>query len=128
MPCLMPIRVKTQPITRICLIYLLFVFLFFRTGSLKIQDLMLKFPHLTEKIFQKLDSESLFKSREVERSWQNIIDRRNYPWLRIVNIPTILKARNSYVHHAAETGQIEAFKTAFNEEEDKNLKNEFVKL
>ena len=86
---------------------------------------MLKFPHLPEKIFQKLDSESLFKSREVERSWQNIIDGRNYPWLRIVNIPTILKARNSYVHHAAETGQIEAFKTAFNLEEDKNLKNEF---
>ena len=103
----------------------LFVFLLFRTGSLKIQDLMLKFPHLPEKVFQKLDSESLFKSREVERCWQNIIDGKNYPWLRIVNIPTLLKARNSYAHHAAETGQIEEFKTAFNKEEDKNLKNEF---
>ena len=84
---------------------------------------MLRFPHLPEQIFQKLDDESLSKCREVTRSWQNIIDGRNYPWLRIVNIPTILKERNSYLHLAAKTGQIEAFKTAFNEEEDKNIKN-----
>ena len=90
---------------------------------MKMQVLMLKFPHLPEQIFQKLDSASLFKSREVANSWQNIIDGRNYPWLRIVNIPSILKERNSYLHLAAETGQIEAFKTAFNQEGDKNIKN-----
>ena len=99
---------------------------------------MLRFPHLPEQIFQKLDDESLFKCREVQRSWQNIIDGRNYPWLRIVNIPTKLNGRiscqfdvvkifienaNTYLHLAAKTGQIEAFKTAFNEEEDKNIKN-----
>ena len=49
---------------------------------------MLRFPHLPEQIFQKMDSESLFKSREVARYWQNIIDGKNYPWLRIVNIPS----------------------------------------
>ena len=90
---------------------------------MKMQVLMLKFPHLPEKIFQKLDSASLFKSREVANSWQNIIDGRNYPWLRIVNIPTILKERNSYLHLAAETSQIETFKTALNQEGDKNIKN-----
>ena len=100
---------------------------------------MLRFPHLFEQIFQKLDNENLFKCREVQRSWQNIIDGRNYPWLRIVNIPTKLNGRincqldvvkifideyaNTYLHLAAKTGQIEAFKTAFNEEEDKNIKN-----
>ena len=86
---------------------------------------MLRFPHLPEQIFQKLDNESLFKCREVQRSWQNIIDDRNYPWLRIVNIPTKLNGtiKNTYLHLAAKTGQIEAFKTAFNEEEDKNIKN-----
>jgi ankyrin repeat protein len=84
---------------------------------------MIRYPHLPEQIFQKLDNESLFKCREVERSWQNIIDGRNYPWLRIANIPTKRRIRNTYLHLAAETGQIEAFKTAFNEEEDKNVKN-----
>ena len=83
---------------------------------------MLRFPHLPEQIFQKLDNESLFKCREVQRSWQNIIDGRNYPWLCIVNIPTKLNSY-SYLHLAAKTGQIEAFKTAFDEEEDKNIKN-----
>ena len=75
-------------------------------------------------MFQKLDDESLFKCREVTKSWQDIIDERNYPWLRIVTIPTILNDGNTYLHLAAAKGQIEAFKTAFSEEEDKNIKNE----
>ena len=85
---------------------------------------MLKFPHFSEQILQKLDSESIFRVREVARSWKNIIDGRNYPWLRTVNIPTILKERNSYLHLASATGQIEAFKTAINQEDDVNIKNE----
>ena len=85
---------------------------------------MLSFPHLPEQILQKLDDESLSKSREVSRPWQNLIDGRNYTWLRIVNIPTILQDGNTYFHLAAETGQIEEFKIAFNEEEDKNVEND----
>ena len=92
---------------------------------MKMQDLMLKFPHLPEKIFQKLDSASLFNCREVSNSWQNIIDGRNYPWLCLVNIPTILPMGYTYLHFAAANGQIEAFKTALNEEENKNIENEF---
>ena len=84
---------------------------------------MLRFPHLQEQIFQKLDNESLFKCREVARAWQKVINGRNYPWLRIVNIPTILKKRRTYLHLAAETGQIEAFKKAFSEQDNKNMKN-----
>jgi hypothetical protein len=57
---------------------------------MKMDNLMLKFPHLQEQIFQKLNDESLFKSREVGRSWNYLINERNYPWLRVVNIPTIL--------------------------------------
>ena len=89
---------------------------------MQMQDLMLKFPHLPEQIFQKLDNESLFKSREVSESWKNVIDGRNYPWLRIVNIPRMLK--NTYLRLAAKYGQIEAFKEAFGEEEEKNIKCE----
>ena len=77
---------------------------------------MLRFPHLPEQIFKVLDKENLFKCREVARSWQKIIDGRNYPWLRIVNIPTILQSGNTYLHLAAKTGQIQAFETVFNKE------------
>ena len=92
---------------------------------MKMEDLMLKFPHLSEQIFQKLNNESLFKSREVARSWKYFIDERNYSWLCVVNIPTILKNGNTYLHLSAETGQNDAFKIAFSEEEDKNTKNLF---
>ena len=92
---------------------------------MKVQDLIHKFPHLPEQIFQKLDNESLFKCREVTKSWQNMIDRRNYPWLRIVNIPTLLNRGNTYLHLAAKTGQTEAYKEALVKDEDKNVRNEF---
>jgi ankyrin repeat protein len=85
-------------------------------------NLMLRFPHLFQQTFQKLNNESLLKSREIARSWKYFINERNYPWLCVVNIPKLLQKSNTYLHLAAETGQIDAFKTAFSEEEDKNLK------
>ena len=90
-------------------------------------NLMLKFPHLSEQIFQKLklNYESLLKSREVARLWKYLINERNYLWIHVVNIPTVLKDNNTYLHLAAKTGKIDAFKTALNEEEDKNIKNIF---
>ena len=90
---------------------------------MKMDDLILKCPHLPEQIFQKLDNSSLFKCREVLKSWKNLIDGKNYPWLRVVNIPTILKKKDRYLHLAAETGQIEAFKIASNKEKNINIKN-----
>jgi ankyrin repeat protein len=41
-----------------------------------------------------------------------------------VTIPRLLNDGNTYLHLAVRMGQIEAFKTAFSEEEDKNIKNE----
>ena len=70
---------------------------------------LLRFPHLAQQVLQKLDSEGLAKSREVEQVWQKFIDERDYPWLRIVNIPTVLAKGKTYPHLAAEHGQIEAF-------------------
>ena len=90
---------------------------------MKMDDLMLKCPHLSEQIFQKLDDSSLFKCREILKSWKTLIDGKNYPWLRVVNIPTILKKKDRYLHLAAETGQIEAFKIASNKEKNMNIKN-----
>ena len=87
------------------------------------RDLILKIPYLAEQIFQLLDNESLAKSREVERLWQNFIDERNYPWLRIVNIPTILQDGNTYIHLAAQCGQTDMFEIILDKEENENAKN-----
>ena len=73
------------------------------------EEIILRFPHLAEKIFEKLTNEGLAKSREVERLWQKFIDEKNYLWLRIVNIPTILQEGNSYMHLAARYGQMDMF-------------------
>jgi len=87
------------------------------------RDLLLRFPHLAEKIFQQLDNKDLAKCREVESLWQKFIDERNYPWLRIVNIPTILQDENTYMHLAAQYGQLDMFEMILDEEENKNPKN-----
>ena len=54
------------------------------------EEIFQRFSHLAEQIFQNLKNEGLAKCREGGRFWQNFIDERNYPWIRIVNIPTIL--------------------------------------
>ena len=69
------------------------------------EEIIFRFPHLAKNTFQKLDNESLAKSREVEKCWQNFIDEKKYLWLRIVNIPTILQNGNTYMHLAALFGQ-----------------------
>ena len=99
-------------------------FFYYRTQlSLTMEEIILRFPHLAEKIFQQLDNEDLVKSRQVEKLWQKFIDERNYPWLRIVNIPTILQDGNSYMHLAAQCGQMDMFEIILDEEKDKEPKN-----
>ena len=93
--------------------------------KLNMEDLMLKFPHLSEQNFKKLEDADLAKSREVKRSWKTLIDEKNYSWLRIVNIPTILNKKDTYLHLAARYGQIEAFKIALDEEADINIKDSY---
>ena len=88
-----------------------------------INEIMLRFPHMMEQLLQKLDNEGLAKSREVTKTWQKFIDRKMYPWLRIVNIPTILSNGNTYLHLAAEHGQIDMFKVILDSESDKNVMN-----
>ena len=43
-----------------------------------------KFPHLFEDTFRKLNNKSLFKAREVARSWQYFSNERNYPWGHVI--------------------------------------------
>ena len=86
-------------------------------------DLIPRFSHLMEQILQKLDDEGLAKSREVARSWQNVIDVKNYPWLCIVKIPTLLNEGNTYLHLAAKHSQIDMLKVILDSEADKNFEN-----
>ena len=82
-------------------------------------ELIVRFPHLMIKIIKKMDNKGLVKSRKVTRTWQRFIDKGNYPWLRIVKIPTILK--NTYLYLAADYGQIDMCEMILQTEGDENL-------
>ena len=43
-----------------------------------------RFQHITEQIFEKLDSKSLKNCRKVSKSWQECIDNQNILWNKIV--------------------------------------------
>ena len=91
--------------------------------KLEMNNFILRFPHLIEQILQKMDSKGLAKSREVATIWQKFIDTRMYQWLRIVQIPTILKRGNTYMHLVADYGQIDVFTVILDREADKNFEN-----
>ena len=75
--------------------------------TVDMEEIFKRFSHLAERIFQNLNNEGLAKCREGGRFWQNFIDERNYPWIRIVNIPTILSHGWTYLHLAVRNGQID---------------------
>ena len=62
-----------------------------------------------ERILKIMDDKGLVKSRELSRRLQGFIDRREYPWLRIVKIPTRLKSGDTYLYLSAEYGQLGMF-------------------
>ena len=68
-----------------------------------------RFAHVTEQIFEQLDQKSLSNCKEVSKSWKEIIDHKNLPWIQIVNVPKILQNGETYLHHTAKTGQSEMF-------------------
>ena len=78
---------------------------------------------MMEQILRRLDDKGLAKSKEIARLWQKCIDTRMYPWLRTVQIPTILKEGDTYLHLAAKYGQIDMFKVILDIGADKNLVN-----
>ena len=80
------------------------------------EDLIIRFPFVAQEIYEKLDNKSLTKCREVSKLWKDFIDERNYPWIRIVKIPTNPNMDgNTFLHLSAKTGQIEIFETLFSE-------------
>ena len=82
-----------------------------------------RFAHVTEQIFEQLDQKSLSNCKEVSKSWKEIIDHKNLPWIQIVNVPKIVENGETYLHHAAKTGQSEMFVKILEGETVKNPKN-----
>ena len=87
-------------------------------------DFSPRFRHITEQIFAHLDNKSLRSCREVSKSWQECIDGKNLSWIQIVNIPTILKDGEIYLHFAARTGQSKMFQKILERSIVKNPENE----
>ena len=75
-----------------------------------IEDLIERFPHIVENIFENLDNKSLANCRGISKSWQEFIDNRNLPWKRIMKIEKLHRWGNTNLHVAAKTGQTKMFK------------------
>ena len=85
--------------------------------------LTLRIPHVAEQIFEQLDTKSLTNCREVAKSWRNFIDNKNFPWLQIINIPSVLKNGDTILHVAARIGHTEILEVTLENEKIKNPKN-----
>ena len=48
------------------------------------EEILTRFPHLGEQIFDQLNGEDLQKCREIEESWNIFIDRQKFPWIRAI--------------------------------------------
>ena len=55
-----------------------------KSKSVVLEDFFLKFPHLTEEIFDHLENTSLAECRKVSRSWQSYLDEQKILQVRII--------------------------------------------
>ena len=58
----------------------------FHFWRLTMEEASLRFPHLTDQIFEKLDNVSLTKCRKISNWWQYMIDNRKEVWIRKIKI------------------------------------------
>ena len=50
----------------------------------QMEDVILRFPHLAEKILDSLESKSLTTCREVSRSWDNFVNKKKFFLIRFI--------------------------------------------
>ena len=55
-------------------------------------DMLIRFPHISEKIFNSLDNQNLIICKQVSRSWNDFIDRKKFFWIR--NVQKCVKKYN----------------------------------
>lgn len=48
------------------------------------EEIITRFPHLGEQIFDQLTGEDLQRCREIEESWKIFIDSQKFPWIRAI--------------------------------------------
>ena len=73
----------------------------------KIEDQFLRFPHLSEAIFNQLDNETLADCRTINTIWLNFIDRERFIWIRMIEnlIGHISKFQDNWKKVLAKTPQ-----------------------
>ena len=83
-----------------------------------------KMSHVADQIFKQLDNRSLVNCKEVSRSWQKYIEKKNFSWIRIVTIPKVKIGNHSIkhaaLHIAAKTGQLKIFEIILENQGDIN--------
>ena len=74
------------------------------------EEVILRFPYLGEKIFDSLSNKNLQKSKKVARSWQRFVNNQKFPWIRI--IINYLEISNKNIIYAANSKLLKnVFKT-----------------
>jgi hypothetical protein len=48
------------------------------------EEVLLRFPHIGDQVFKKLDNEDLTKCRKISPSWNEFIDNQKLPWIRLM--------------------------------------------
>ena len=83
-----------------------------------------RMSHVADQIFEHLDNKTLVNCKEVSKPWQIYIEKKNFSWIRIVDIPRVeigeFLIKNAVLHIAAETGQSKIFKMILENEGGKN--------
>ena len=115
------------------------------------EEAFLRFPHITEQIFEKVTNASLTKCRLVSDSWQTMIDTQKEIWIRKIKIhidcsqvtvKKILRIKNTGrlialanqiqqlytkedfpLHSAAKNGYLEIWHLIVENVQEKNLRN-----
>ena len=72
------------------------------------EDMLWKFPHIGQQIFNELNDNDLTKSREISQSWRKFIDEEKISWNRIL-LKYPCRNEQSPLHIAALTGQYETY-------------------
>ena len=52
----------------------------------RINEVILRFPTIAEKLFKEIDNEGLTKCKEVSKLWWNFINDQKDLWLRIIRL------------------------------------------
>ena len=59
------------------------------------EEVILRFPHLGEDIFNWMNNENLQRSRNISRSWNDFISNQKFFWIRIIK-DFILESNKDY--------------------------------